>query len=132
MGDSLGRVGLADGGNAAGGFCYGRHWRRSPGLVSVRSFSPGPAKGTRVTTALCIVFILLVPAALAGISLINTGLGRSRSAAHSMMAALCVTAVAAPAYFVCGFPCHGFPGAPPFSLPLAAKHYNRIPPRPFS
>ncbi len=77
-----------------------------------------------MTTALCIVFILLVPAALAGISLINTGLGRSRSAAHSMMAALCVTAVAALAYFVCGFAWQGFPGGPACVLTVAGKEWN--------
>ena len=36
--------------------------------------------------ALSLVFILLVPFALAGLSLMNTGLGRSRSAAHALTA----------------------------------------------
>ena len=34
--------------------------------------------------------------------LINSGLGRARSAAHTMTAALCVIAVAACAYVICG------------------------------
>ena len=33
-------------------------------------------------TLLCMVSILLVPFAWAGLSLINTGLGRARSASH--------------------------------------------------
>ncbi len=61
---------------------------------------------------LCILCIFLVPFALAGLALINTGLGRSRSSAHSMMASLCVIAVAALVYFVCGFSWQGFGGGP--------------------
>jgi ammonium transporter, Amt family len=52
---------------------------------------------------LSIALIFLVPCAAAGLSSISTGLGRSRSAAHSMMSSLCVLAVAALAYFVCGY-----------------------------
>ena len=37
---------------------------------------------------LCLVFILLVPFAIAGLSLINVGLGRSRNAAHFMTVSL--------------------------------------------
>jgi len=59
--------------------------------------------------ALCLVFILLVPFAIAGIALINTGLGRSRSAAHAMTAALCVICVAVLIYFVWGFRIQGYP-----------------------
>jgi len=49
-------------------------------------------------SVLCLFFVFLVPLAPAGLSLINTGLGRSRSAAHAMLASLCVMAVAAIAY----------------------------------
>ncbi|HVP52519.1 MAG TPA: hypothetical protein VMT05_10435, partial [Terriglobales bacterium] len=48
--------------------------------------------------ALCILFILLVPLAGAGLAFINTGLGRSRSAAHAMLVSLCAVAVAALVY----------------------------------
>ena len=84
-----------------------------------------------MTTALCIVFILLVPLAAAGLSLINTGLGRSRSAAHSMLASLCVIAVAALAYMVCGFAWQGFPGGPAHVLTVAGKEWNWIGAGPF-
>jgi len=50
--------------------------------------------------ALCVVLILLVPFAAAGLALINTGLGRSRSAAHSMLASLCVMSIAALLYIL--------------------------------
>lgn len=52
--------------------------------------------------ALCLVFILLVPFAIAGVSLINVGLGRSRSAAHFMASSLCVAAIAMLIYFAFG------------------------------
>ena len=45
----------------------------------------------------------LVPLASAGLALMNSGLSRSRSAAHAMLAPLCVTAVAVLVYCVCGF-----------------------------
>jgi len=58
---------------------------------------------------LCLVFILLVPLAIAGLARVNTGLGRSRSAAQAMTMSLCVISVAALAYFVCGFAAAGSP-----------------------
>jgi Amt family ammonium transporter len=58
---------------------------------------------------LCLVFILLVPFAIAGLALINTGLGRSRSAAQAITTALCVLSTAALVYFVCGFAAAGSP-----------------------
>jgi Amt family ammonium transporter len=51
---------------------------------------------------LCVVFLLIAPLSCAGLALINTGLGRSRNAAHSMMSALCVVSVACLVYFICG------------------------------
>lgn len=50
----------------------------------------------------CLGFILLVPFAIAGLSLINVGLGRSRSAAHFMTSSLCVAATAMLIYFAFG------------------------------
>ena len=46
---------------------------------------------------------LLVPFAAAGISLLNAGLSRSRSAAHAVLASLVVFAIAMLAYALCGF-----------------------------
>lgn len=59
---------------------------------------------------LCLVCILLVPFAIAGLTLMNAGLGRSRNAAHQLLSSLCVFAVAVAAYFVCGFAFQGAPG----------------------
>jgi Amt family ammonium transporter len=81
---------------------------------------------SETATAVCVVFILLVPFAAAGLSLINTGLGRSRSAAHSMMASLCMIAVAAIVYFVCGFAWQGFPGRPAHVIIVAGKSWDWI------
>jgi len=81
---------------------------------------------SETAVALCILFILLVPFAGAGLSLINTGLGRSRSAAHSMMASLCVIAVGAGVYFVCGFAWQGFIGRPAHVFTVAGRGWNWI------
>src|ERR1700679_1626238 len=65
---------------------------------------------SEIQTAACIFFLLLAPLAGAGLALINAGLGRSRNAAHSMMAALCVMSVAACVYFICGRAFQGYAG----------------------
>jgi ammonium transporter, Amt family len=91
---------------------------------------PAPAL-SETSTALCIFFILLVPLAAAGISFINSGLGRSRSAAHSMLASLCAIAVAAVAFFVCGFAWQGFIGRPAHVFAIAGKDWNWIAAEPF-
>jgi Amt family ammonium transporter len=49
------------------------------------------------------LFILFVPLAAAGVALMNSGLGRSRNAAHMMTASLCAFAIAGLTYFVIGF-----------------------------
>jgi Amt family ammonium transporter len=81
---------------------------------------------SETTTALCILCIFLVPFAGAGLSLINTGLSRSRSAAHSILAALCAIAVAAVVYFVCGFAWQGFIGRPAHSFIVSGQAWNWI------
>ena len=63
--------------------------------------NPGPAE-VQLSFGLCLVFILLVPFAIAGLSLINVGLGRSRSAAHFMASSLCVASIAMLMYFAFG------------------------------
>jgi len=92
--------------------------------LAVPPFSP-------IGLAICIFFILLVPFAGAGLALINTGLGRSRSAAHSMLASLCVMAVAATVYIVLGFSWQGFIGRPAHVLTVGGKGWNWIAAEPF-
>lgn len=81
---------------------------------------------SETSLAICAFSLLLVPFACAGLSLINTGLGRSRSAAHAMLASLCVIAVAAGAYFVWGFSLVGVPGRSGQFITLAGKTWNLI------
>jgi Amt family ammonium transporter len=86
---------------------------------------------SEASTALCFVLILLVPFAGAGLSLINTGLGRSRSAAHAMTGSLIVIATAAVVYFVCGFSWQGLVGRPGHLLTIGDTGWNWIAAEPF-
>lgn len=79
-----------------------------------------------LSSVLCIGLILLIPLALAGLSLINTGLGRARSAAHLMISSLCVLSVAALVYFVWGFAWQGFAGGAARSVEIAGKDWSWI------
>ena len=63
--------------------------------MSAASLSPFSA-------AICGLLILLIPLAYAGLALMNSGLGRSRSAVHSLMASLTVIGVATLVYVICG------------------------------
>ena len=75
-------------------------------------------------TALCVGCILLIPLACAGLALINTGLGRSRNAAHSVLAALCAIGAGALAYCVLGYSLQGFPGPPEHHLLIGGKLWS--------
>lgn len=81
--------------------------------------------------ALLIVLILLAPFAAAGLSLINTGLGRSRSAAHSLLTSLCIFAVATGVYLICGFAWQGYIGAPAHVISVAGQQWNWLGRGPF-
>ena len=87
--------------------------------------SPPPALSD-IAALLCLISILLVPMAIAGLSLINTGLGRSRSASHQMLSSLCVIAVAAVVYFAFGFAWQGYRGGPAYEFFLSGKGWNWI------
>lgn len=88
-------------------------------------------KLTDLAAVSCLFFIFLVPLAGAGIALMNAGLGRSRSAGHTMMASLCVLAVAGLAYFVCGFAVQGYIGRAGHALTFSGKSWNWIAAEPF-
>jgi len=81
---------------------------------------------SEATAALCFVLILLIPCATAGLALINAGLGRFRNAAHSMLSALCVMAVAALVYFAVGAAWQGYAGQPAFAVHLGGQDWNWI------
>ena len=81
---------------------------------------------TETQTALCSIFLVISPLAGAGLTLINTGLGRSRNAAYAMVSALCVVAVSACAYFVFGFAWQGYAGLPSHSFAAGGNVWDWI------
>jgi Amt family ammonium transporter len=81
--------------------------------------------------ALCGALVLLVPLAGAGLALMNAGLGRSRSAAHAMLASILVMAVAVLVYFVCGWSWQSYPGRPAHAFTLAGTSWSWIAAEPF-
>ncbi|MFZ0686634.1 MAG: hypothetical protein WAM89_13895 [Terriglobales bacterium] len=86
---------------------------------------------SEVSAAVCLLLILLVPLAGAGLALLNSGLGRARSAAHAMVGALCVTAVAALVYVIVGFAWQGAAGRPDHALVIAGRSWGWIASEPF-
>lgn len=52
--------------------------------------------------ALCLALLLLAPLAIAGVALINTGLGRCRSAAQALLGNLAIVAVSAIVFALVG------------------------------
>jgi ammonium transporter, Amt family len=85
-----------------------------------------PLSLTESGTVLCLLCILLVPFAWAGLTLVNAGFGRARSAAHSMLSALCVFAVAVLVYLLVGFSLQGFAGAPAQSVTLGGRSWSLL------
>jgi len=75
---------------------------------------------------LCFLLILLVPLAGAGLALINTGLGRSRSAAHAMLASLCAVSVAVIVYLTVGFSWQGTAARAGHEFLAGGKAWNWI------
>lgn len=75
---------------------------------------------------LCVALIALLPLAPAGLALVNAGLGRSRSAAQSLLGSLSLAAVAAIAY--CAFGCclDGFAGGVSHSLHIGGTAWNWV------
>ncbi len=65
--------------------------------------TPAPAAAmSDVAIVVTFVLLLLAPLAIAGLTLINTGLGRSRSAAQAMLGSLALIAVAAIVFALIG------------------------------
>jgi Amt family ammonium transporter len=79
----------------------------------------------------CAMLIVLVPLALAGLTLTNTGFGRARSAAHAMLASMVTLATAAIVYCVSGFSWEGFAGRPAHIFVLGGKPWNWVAREPF-
>lgn len=66
-----------------------------------------PPSSQESARALCIVLIILSPLSVVGLALLNSGLTRSRSAAHTITASLCVFGIAAISYVALGFAFQG-------------------------
>ena len=79
-----------------------------------------------MTAVFCTFLTLLVPLAAVGVAIMTAGLGRARSAAHAMLTSLCLAAVAALAYFVCGFAWQGVAGGAAHSVMIAGKSWSWI------
>ena len=80
---------------------------------------------SEATFALCLVLLLLAPLAIAGVALINTGLGRSRSAAQAILGNLAVVATAAIVFALVGATFTGnLPGSAAHIFHLAGKPWN--------
>jgi Amt family ammonium transporter len=74
------------------------------------------------TSALIFVLLLIAPLAIGGLALVNTGLGRSRSAAQSILGSIVILAVAIIWFTVIGSVFAG--EAHPLVLTLAGKSWN--------
>lgn len=84
------------------------------------------AAPSELTAALCGCLILLIPFAYAGLALMSSGLGRSRSAVHSLIAALTAAAVAAIVYVVFGFKWQGASATPSYGIITGGVSWNWI------
>jgi Amt family ammonium transporter len=76
---------------------------------------------TDAVFALTLALLLLAPLAIAGVALINTGLGRSRSAAQSLLGSLAIVAVTAIVFAVVGA---AWATASGHTFELAGKPWN--------
>lgn len=74
--------------------------------------------------ALPLFFSLLIPFSIVGLALINTGLNRTRSAAHTALSSMIAAAVAALAFIVIGSAISGLPGDPLHVAHLAGKTWG--------
>jgi Amt family ammonium transporter len=84
-----------------------------------------PAVMTDSVFALTLALLLLAPLAIAGVALINTGLGRSRSAAQSLLGCLAIVATSAIAFALVGSALAGsLPGGPGHTFHMAGKAWN--------
>jgi len=94
--------------------------------------TPGPPP--MLTDATCIVVLVLLlvaPLAIAGLALVNTGLGRSRSAAQSLLGSLAIVAVTAIAFALVGATLVGSSAGAGHVVHFAGKPWNWLGKGPF-
>jgi ammonium transporter, Amt family len=92
---------------------------------------PLPLASTAVAPALseaacvlCLILLLMAPMAIAGVALINTGLGRSRSAAQALLGNLAIVAVTAIVFVLIGATFTGVLNTACRTFYLAGKPWN--------
>ncbi len=73
---------------------------------------------------LCLVSILIAPLAVVGLALTHQGLGRSRSAAHAMLATLCCLAIASIVFILVGSAWAGYAGGAAHVATIAGKPWD--------
>ena len=73
---------------------------------------------------LTLVLLIVAPLAIAGVALINAGLGRSRSAAQALLGNVAIFAVAAIVFVLVGATFTGLSDGPSHILHLAGKPWN--------
>ncbi|HEY5211664.1 MAG TPA: hypothetical protein VIJ38_01430 [Acidobacteriaceae bacterium] len=81
--------------------------------------------------AVCLLCILLVPFATAGLALIHQGLGRSRSAAHAMLATLCAVAATAIVFVLIGSAWAGYTSGLAHTFQFVGKKWDWLGAEPF-
>jgi Amt family ammonium transporter len=81
---------------------------------------------TEATFALTLALLVLAPLAIAGVALINTGLGRSRSAAQALLGSLAILAVAVIVFTIVGSTFAGIPGGASHTLQLAGRSWGWV------
>jgi ammonium transporter, Amt family len=79
---------------------------------------------SETSAALILVLLLLAPLAIAGLALITTGLGRSRSAAQALLGNLSIVAVAAIVFALVGSGLAGNLSGASHAMHLAGKAWN--------
>jgi Amt family ammonium transporter len=84
-----------------------------------------------MSLVLCLLCIFLVPLAIAGLALTHQGLGRSRSAAHAMLATLCAVAITAIVFVLIGAAWAGFPTGLFHTVHLGGKSLDWLGAEPF-
>ena len=83
-----------------------------------------PAAMSESVFALTLALLLLAPLAIAGLALVNTGLGRSRSAAQALLGNLVLTAVTAIAFALLGASLAGTLGTSTAAIHAAGKSWS--------
>jgi Amt family ammonium transporter len=81
---------------------------------------------TDTTFVLTLVLLIISPLAIAGVALINTGLGRSRSAAQALLGNIAIVAVAVIAFLLLGATLTGTAAGASHVLHLAGKPWNLL------